>query len=282
VIEPTLPNAAETPPPIPVFRRTPRWRWWIHLFLIGIYPALGLFVRLGTGHFAPGPALSGNARGLLFVSGFELLLFSIFFGLAWLSSHASREQLMLPWRPGWWVVPLGAVYSIALRIGLVVVAVGVVALLAATQTITPEKVQQYVDANRPAVEVLVSVSAMRNNPTYFWLTVTLVSFIVAGLREEMWRGGTLAAMRVLWPGIFDSRRGQLFAITLIAAAFGAMHFRMGVLAAVGAGILGLFLGLIMVLHRSIWPAVIAHGFFDATTMAVLPWWIEKARQLHGP
>lgn len=282
MIEAALPNAAETPPPIPVFCGTPRWRWWVHLFLIGIYPALGLFVRLSTGHFARGPALSGNASGLLFVSGFELLLFSIFFGVAWLISRASREQLMLPWRLGWWVVPLGAVYSIALRVGLVIVAVGVVAVLAATQTITPEKVQQYVNANRPDVEVLVSVSAMRNNPTYFWLTVTLVSFVVAGLREEMWRGGTLAAMRVLWPGIFDSRRGQLVAITLIAVAFGAMHFRMGMLAAVGAGILGLFLGLIMVLHRSIWPAVIAHGFFDATTMAVLPWWIEKARQFHGP
>jgi hypothetical protein len=30
----------------------------------------------------------------------------------------------------------------------------------------------------------------------------------------------------------------------------------------------------MVLHRSIWPAVIAHGMFDATTFALLPWVIE--------
>lgn len=280
--EPTLPTAAETPPPIPVFRQTPRWRWWIHLLLIGIYPALGLFVRLGPGHFRRGPALSGNASGLLAVSGFGLLIFSIVFALAVLISRASREQLMLRWRPGWLVVPLGAVYSIALRIGLLIVAVGVMVILAASQTMTPQKVQEYVSANRPDVEVLVSVSAMRNNPTYFWLTVTLVSFVVAGVREEMWRGGTLAAMRILWPKIFDSRRGQLFAVTLIAVAFGAMHIRMGVLAAVGAGILGLFLGVIIVLHRSIWPAVIAHGFFDATTMAVLPWWLEKARHLHGP
>jgi membrane protease YdiL (CAAX protease family) len=282
VIEPTLPDNAETPPTIPVFRQTPRWRWWIHLLLIGIYPALGLFVRLGPGHLRRGPALSGNASGLLSVSGFELLFFSIVFALACLISRASRQQLMLPWRPGWWVVPLGVVYSIALRIGLVIVAVVVIAMLAATQTMTPQNVQQYVNANRPDLEVVVSVSAMRNNPTYFWLTVTLVSFVVAGLREEMWRGGTLAAMRSLWPGIFDSRRGQLFAVTLIAVAFGAMHIRMGVLAAVGAGIIGLLLGLIMVFHRSIWPAVIAHGVFDATTMALLPWWIEKARHLHGP
>ena len=279
--EPVLPvEAAETPPSIPVFRRTPRWRWWIHLLLIGIYPALGLLVRLGKGQFGAGPALSGEVRGLLWISGLELLMFSIFFATACLISRASREQLMLPWRPGWWVVPLGVLYSIALRISLVIVAVAVIAMLVATQTITPEKVREYASANRPNVEVLVSVSAMRNNPAYFWLTITLVSFVVAGVREEMWRGGTLAAMRVLWPRIFDTRRGQLLAVALIAVAFGLMHIRMGVLATVAAGILGLFLGVLIVLHRSIWPAVIAHGLFDATSMAVLPWWIEKARQLH--
>ena len=30
------------------------------------------------------------------------------------------------------------------------------------------------------------------------------------------------------------------------------------------------LGVIMILHRSIWPAVLAHGFFNATTFALLP------------
>ena len=187
---------------------------------------------------------------------------------------------MLIWRPGWWVGPLGVAYSIAIRLGLVVVAVVVIAMLAATQTVKPEQVQEYVNANRPDVESLVSVPALRDNPAYFWLTITLVSFIVAGLREEMWRSGTLAAMRVLWPRMFGSRPGQCVAVAIIAIAFGTMHIRMGILAAVAAGILGLFLGLIIVFHRSIWPAVIAHGLFDATSMAVLPWWIEKARHFH--
>jgi membrane protease YdiL (CAAX protease family) len=240
---------------------------------------LGLFLRLSTGRSQQGPALSGNVRGLVMVSAAELIFFSIFFAAAWLISRASREQLMLPWRPGWRVVPLGIGYSVALRIGLVIVATVVVIVLAATQTVTPEKVQQYVNANRPDVEALVSVPAMRANPVYFWLTITLVSFVVAGIREEMWRAGTLAAMRAIWPRIFGSTFGQCFAVSLIAVAFGAMHIRMGVLAAVGAGVLGLFLGLIIIVHKSIWPAVIAHGLFDATTMAVLPWWIEKAKHL---
>ena len=281
--EPALPSEPpESPPPIPTttFRETPRWRWLIHLFVIGSYPALGLFFRTASGRVAQGPALSGNVRGLLVVSAAEIIVFSIFFAVACLISRASREQLMLRWRPGWWVMPLGIGYSVALRIGLIVIAVAVMAVVAATQTVTPEKVQEYVSANRPDVEALVSVPAMRSNPAYYWLTITLVSFVVAGVREEMWRAGTLAAMRALWPRAFGSTLGQCFAIALIAVAFGAMHLRMGVLAAVGAGLLGLMLGIIIILHKSIWPAVIAHGVFDATTLALLPWWIEKARQLH--
>ncbi|MDP9099541.1 MAG: CPBP family intramembrane metalloprotease [Verrucomicrobiota bacterium] len=271
----------ESPPPIPApLRETPRWRWLIHLFVIGSYPALGLFFRTTSGRVGQGPALSGNVRGLLVVSAAEIIVFSIFFAVACLVSRASREQLMLGWRPGWWVVPLGIGYSVALRIGLIVIAVAVMAVVAATQTVTPEKVQEYVTANRPDVEALVSVPAMRTNPAYYWLTITLVSFVVAGVREEMWRAGTLAAMRALWPRAFSSILGQCLAIALIAVAFGAMHLRMGVLAAIGAGVLGLMLGIIIILHKSIWPAVIAHGLFDATTLALLPWWIEKARQLH--
>jgi membrane protease YdiL (CAAX protease family) len=283
VIQTVLPSdPSESPPPIrtTTVRQTPRWRWVIHLLVIGVYPTFGLFFRLTTGQVPQGPVLSGNVRGLLLVSALELIVFATFFAAACLISRPSREQLMWRWRPGWWVIPLGVGYSIALRIGLVVIAVVVVSVLAATQTVTPEKVQAYVSANRPDVEAMVSVPAMRSSPVYFWLTITLVSFVVAGIREEMWRAGTLAAMRAVWPRTFGSRLGQCLAITLIAVAFGAMHLRMGVLAAVGAGVLGLLLGLIIILHKSIWPAVIAHGVFDATTLALLPWWIEKARQLH--
>jgi membrane protease YdiL (CAAX protease family) len=281
VIDTALPSdPTESSPPIPTTaRQTPRWRWFIHLFIIGVYPMLGLLFRASSGRLPQGPALSGNVRGLLQVSTLELIVFSIFFAAACLISRASREQLRLRWRPGWWVVPLGLGYSVALRIGLVIIAAAVVIVLAATQTVTPQKVQEYVSANRPDVEAMVSVPAMRSNPVYFWLTITLVSFVVAGIREEMWRAGTLAAMRAIWPRAFGTPLGQCLAISLIAVAFGAMHLRMGVLAAVGAGILGLLLGLIIIVHKSIWPAVIAHGVFDATTLALLPWWIEQARHL---
>jgi hypothetical protein len=33
------------------------------------------------------------------------------------------------------------------------------------------------------------------------------------------------------------------------------------------------------LHRSIWPAVIAHGMFDATSLALLPWVTELLEEM---
>lgn len=176
-------------------------------------------------------------------------------------------------------MPLGIAYSVAIRIGLGLVAMVVVAILLAVRVSTPETLQEFASANRPDVETLVSLPALQNNPSYYWLTVTLVSFVVAGLREEVWRAGTLAAMRALWPRAFASGGGQFVAVMLIAVVFGAMHLSMGPIAAVLAGILGCFLGLIIVLHRSIWPAVVAHGLFDATTFAILPWAMEKLQQV---
>jgi membrane protease YdiL (CAAX protease family) len=198
--------------------------------------------------------------------------------LGWLASRASRDQLLLRWRPGVWVVPLGLGYSVGIRfiVGVVVAVVSV--LLLATQSVTLPALQKFMMENRPEVEALVDISTMRSDPLYFWLTVTLVSFVIGGLREELWRAGFLAGLQMLWPCAFASRRGQIMAVALIAVIFGIAHLGMGVIAAAMAGMLGFLLGLIMVLHRSIWPAVIAHGCFDATSMALLPWAMELMKR----
>ena len=84
----------------------PRWRWWIHLLLIGAYPFLGVILRSRQIPRAS-RLFRATQRGLLFACGVEITLFSVVFGLGWLASRASREELFFRWRPGWWVVPLG-------------------------------------------------------------------------------------------------------------------------------------------------------------------------------
>jgi membrane protease YdiL (CAAX protease family) len=112
---------------------------------------------------------------------------------------------------------------------------------------------------------------VRNDPVYFLLLLTMISFVVAGLREELWRSAFLAGLRAITPRHFTSIRGQIAAVAIVAVVFGVGHLAMGPVAAFMAGLLGFGLGIIMVLHRSIWPAVIAHGFFDATTFLLLRW-----------
>ncbi|PYK56902.1 MAG: hypothetical protein DME47_00830 [Verrucomicrobia bacterium] len=65
----------------------------------------------------------------------------------------------------------------------------------------------------------------------------------------------------------------------MGVAFGGAHLPTGALAAVAAGLIGIFLGIILIIHRSIWPAVIARGLFDATTFALLPLIANKFPQL---
>ena len=220
-----------------------------------------------------------NTQALLVASIFEIILFTIVFGCAWLSSRASADDLLLKWRQGWWTVPLGVAYSIAMRVALGILLLIIVAILMATGVLNRETVKTFSINSRTPVERMVNVSAMEHDRTYFWLTITVASFGVAGVREELWRSGTLAGMRKLWPNKFGSRGGQIVAVALIAILFGLAHLWLGLLASAMAMILGLLLGIIMVLHESIWPAVIAHGMFDATSFALVPFALQHLQSV---
>ncbi|HEY3863344.1 MAG TPA: type II CAAX endopeptidase family protein [Verrucomicrobiae bacterium] len=271
------------PPRIEDVPRISRGRWWIHLALITGYILL-IAVLGAVRNKSTHPALTHTASGLLIVSGAEVLLFGIVFGLAWLASRATRDELLLRWRGAATPVLLGAGYSLALRIGVGAISALISAILLVTRVMTPDSLGDFALKNRPGVENLVDVDALRGNSAYFWLTITVVSFVVAGLREELWRSSFLAGLKALWPRPFGSRLGQSAAVVIAAVIFGLAHVSMGPLAMLMAGFLGLGLGFIMVFHRSIWPAVIAHGFFDATTMALIPWAVGMMKHLpaHSP
>jgi membrane protease YdiL (CAAX protease family) len=262
-MEPIPPRPHESKP---VNRR----RWWIHLILITSYLIVLTVVGLARNKLHQ-PVLTSAAGGLLFTCAMELTLFGLVFGLAWLASRASLDDLLLRWRGNVMPILFGAAYSVGLRIMVGLATALVVLVLLATRSATLDSLQGVLMKNRPGVENVVDVAALRDNPAYLWLTLTVVSFVVAGLREELWRSSFLAGMRALWPRQFGSTTGQVCAVCIAAVIFGLAHLSMGILAALFGCLLGLGLGLIMVFHRSIWPAVLAHGFFDATSMALIPW-----------
>jgi membrane protease YdiL (CAAX protease family) len=266
------------PPHIREPKPVSRGRWWIHLILVTSYilvVAVAGLARNKSTH----PALSQTAGGLLLICTVELLTFGFVLGMAWLASRASLDDLLLRWRANVLPVLLGAAYSVGLRIAVGMVAALVSVILLATHLMTAESLRDFYANNRPGIENMVDVAALRDNPAYFWLTLTVVSFVVAGLREELWRSSFLAGMKALWPRQFGSTGGQVCAVFIAAIIFGLAHLSMGIVAALFASLLGLGLGLIMVFHRSIWPAVLAHGFFDATSMALIPWAMELMRHL---
>jgi membrane protease YdiL (CAAX protease family) len=252
-------------------------RWCIHLAIMAALPVLaGL---LGASSHGRGPALTNNARGLLLVCGIEVLIFGTVFGVTWLISRASRDDLLLRWRPGFWVVPLGALYSVAIRVavGILLVLVAVIVVICAR----PSRVamQQFSEAHRPQVETLVDLQALSNDPVYFWLAVIVVSLVMGGLREELWRSSFLAGLRSLWPRVFGSSGGGIAGAAIAALFFGAGHLPQGMLAVAMVTIVGFLLGVIMTLHRSVWPSVVAHGLFDSASIAMIPWAMRHFQEL---
>jgi membrane protease YdiL (CAAX protease family) len=273
-------NAADQPPEVPADAELARpsargrRRWWIHLLLLASYP-LVLAALSGNASEKKAPSLGTGATALLAICGLELGLFAVVFGMAWLASRASRDELLLRWHGGFRVVLLGLGYSVLIRLVLAIVLGVIAAVVLGSGAMTADSLQQFFKTNRPQVEAVVDVNALRHDPVYFWLSLTLVSFVVGGLREELWRTGVMAGMRALWPQRFGSLAGQTLAVGLAAIIFGLGHLVQGTLAVGLTGMLGFALGMIIVLHRSIWPAVIAHGFFDAISLALLPLIAER-------
>jgi membrane protease YdiL (CAAX protease family) len=282
LLQPEGPTPSPSPPSPPSPTPSPaagqrRVGWWIHWLLMAALPIAVVFLGMGRGPFH-GPALTHSVRGLLYVCSIQVAIFGILFLLAWVASRASGEQLLLGWRPGWWVVPLGLGYSFALRLALLALGLIVVAVLLLTQILSSKELEHFSRSNAPDVQALVDVSALRHNPVYLLLTLTVVSFVLAGLREELWRSAFLAGFRRLWPRFFSGHSGEMKAIVLAAMLFGAAHAIQGPLAVVMTAFLGVGLGAIMVFHRSIWPAVFAHGFFDAASIAAIPLVIDQLQK----
>lgn len=270
---PTLP-ADPLPPP-----RHPRWRSWAALLVLAPYPLLlGIvlpwvfkqpwFLQLTGQESAPTGSILPRTVGDLFVVAVEnLVIFALFFLLACAFRGFNRDELFARMK-GWWQPwAWGLLHSVALRIVVAVVVMTVMGILLAAGHLagqSPEALKEF----RPNVEKLVEPGALRN-PAYLLVATTLISFVVAGLREELWRAGVLRHLFDLLPDRGQTTRGKVIAVVLAAVVFGLGHWPQGLAGVALTGTLGLGLGAILLYHRSLWVAVLAHGFFDATSFALL-------------
>jgi membrane protease YdiL (CAAX protease family) len=240
-------------------------RWRIHLSLLTLYPlSVGLLAALGSSN-REGPMLRPDVPVLCSAVLAEMGVFGFFFVLAWLASRVTAEQLFLRSWNGVRALWRGLVWSVGLRL----VVSAVVGGLAVIGLIVGDSNQEFLRELRPQHEELVDAQALTTNPAYLVLNLTVVSFLLAGFREELWRAGMLAGFAVLFPQSFATMRGKAIAIGLTAVVFGLGHLMQGWGGVAMTTVLGVGLGVIMLRYRSLWDPALAHGCFNATTFAML-------------
>jgi membrane protease YdiL (CAAX protease family) len=262
-------NESEIPPllnEVPQSDSRPKWRWAIHVGLLASY-VLGLgiagaLLRSDTHKGGGSSAMPSSVRALVSMCATELGFFAAIFAIAWIFSRARPNELFLKWRGGLRPIAWGILYSVVLRV--VIAMVGLLALA----PIVAAKGKGAVEELRPKTEAVVDMEALKD-PVYLVFALTAVSFVMAGFREELWRAGMLAGLAGVAPTLFSTRRGQYISVAIAAVIFGLGHLPQGWGGVAITGVLGLGLGWIIVRHQSAWEAIMAHGFFDATTFAAL-------------
>lgn len=262
----TEPTKAVPPLDPPEISRR-RWAWFTGI--LASYPlilgALGASGSSQSNEEALPAALGSTASDLINVAFVELTVFAIFFGAAMSVARPSASALFLKWED-WRSVPRGFAYSIGLRI-----AIGILTMiiLVATSWYSGESLEDLGQSAQPDISAMVDGDALQNDPVYLTMNVTLVSFVLGGLREELWRAGLLAGAMALFPGAMRTALGRWSAVTLIAVVFGLGHLTQGLAGVALTGALGIGLGWIILKQRSIWDAVFAHGFFNATSFLLM-------------
>jgi membrane protease YdiL (CAAX protease family) len=255
-------------PPVQPASRKGLWRWFIALLVIGSYPLLPIFLH-NAGSERDGPALPESIPGLLVFCALQMAIFGAYWGVAWLFARPNREQVGWQWRGDFQPVGWGFVYFAVLRFAPVVLLM-MVAVAAVAAGVDLKQLLHQIQQNKPNTDALVSAGKLGSDPLYLFVVTTLVAFVVAGLREELWRAFTLSALSRVLPASWTLRTRQILAVAVTSVLFGAGHIVQGPLAMVVTACLGVVLGSAILIHRSIWPAVIAHGLFDATSFLLLP------------
>jgi membrane protease YdiL (CAAX protease family) len=231
----------------------PRSAWLAYVVVLAAYPLLPVVT---ASSMSSAPRLPVTVRGLLALVLVEAVVFIAFFGPAWLAARPSAASLRLAWRGGAAPLGLGLGYGLLLFAGLVVCGWAASAV--------PQ-----LDALRPQVERLVDPGVLGRDRVYLLVATTVVSFGLAGFREELWRSAVLTGISELFPNGFGHPAVRAAAVLATSVLFGIGHVTQGVGGVVLTALLGVAFGAILLSRRSIWEAVLAHGVFDASSFLLL-------------
>ena len=262
----------------PASRSIARWRWFVGTLTVGAFPfaaALSSTVRVkrnGGGE----ATLPSSVEGLLFAGAFQLAIILLFFGVGWLFSRATRAELWMHWRKGIAPIWQGALYSIGLRF-LPILPFMFIAIVMAILGYKPDAAAHWLNANKPQTDG-IGDSIRAGSVLYKALMLSFFSFLVAGFGEELWRVATMRGLIEIAPRTMSPFAKNAIAVVVSALVFGIGHLYQGVVGVGVTAFIGIALGAITLHHRSIWPAVIAHGCFDAASFLAVVLGADKVAQ----
>jgi membrane protease YdiL (CAAX protease family) len=211
-------------------------------------------------------ALPGDTAGMLLAVAENIGVSGLLLGLAFWVGKPSASELWIRRQNPLVAGAFAIGWSVALRIGLGMILLTIVGVY--TVKNGHDRTEEMVKHLRPDVEKLLPFAAL-HDPVYALILVTVVSFVLAGFREELWRAGVLAVLLSLFQNGRRTRPALFTAVIVSSLIFGAAHATQGVGGMLIAGVLGLGLGAIMIGHRSFWIAAAAHGLFDATSFTLI-------------
>ncbi len=244
----------------------PKWKSAVALAILCLY-ILGAIFKTSSATPA-GSLLPKTVSGLLISTTLGMALFGAFWLVFWWFSRLTFEELLLRWRGGWRPIFDGLLYCFGIQFLIYTTFIGVF-IVAMLCGVSPELFLKTVARFGPSPDRLVSAAVLASDPIYRLILLTWGSFVVAGLREELWRAGMLAVGTKLLQPPLSQRAATLCALIFSSVLFGFAHLYQGWLAVGATAFIGFLLGAIMLKHRSIWPAVIAHGAFDAFSFWML-------------
>lgn len=275
------PSQIQSDDPPPASRPIARWRWFVATLLVGAFPVFAAWssttrVKNNGGDQA---TLPSSVEGLLLAGSLQLAIILLFFGAGWLFSRATKSELWLHWRKGIAPIWQGALYSIGLRF-LPLLPLIVAAVVLTMLGYKPEVLSQWVSANRPQTEG-IGDSIRTGSALYKALSLTFFSFVVAGFGEELWRVATMRGLIEIAPRTMSPLVRNSIAVVVSALVFGIGHWYQGVVGVGVTALIGIALGAMTLYHKSVWPAIIAHGFFNATSFLMVVLGVDKmAPQTH--
>lgn len=103
-------------------------------------------------------------------------------------------------------------------------------------------------------------------------TIVVFSLFVGFHEEVFFRGFLLTRLTV-------GLRSRAAAVAVTSVIFGLLHAYQGPAGILQTTFLGAVLGIVVCVTRTLWPAILAHAFFNIVGLVLMPWLAELSEEL---